>query len=413
MWLVSGFDGIVDDWEQRKLGELMSFSNGVNAEKHAYGHGIKMISVMDILDKGRLTYETVRNSVQLEPSAERVARVNNDDLVFVRSSETPTEAGWAKVYSSETPAVHSGFTIKGKKLGLYDGLFVESFLNTIGRHQLNAFASGSTHFNIGQSALIQTTVSFPLLAEQHQIADLIELLEGALALHERKLALLKKLKTAYLQQLFPENGNTTPRLRFAEFADDWEQRKLGDVVTRLKSYPLSRDVETTKNSGYRYIHYGDIHTRVADVIDNENMLPKIYPGKYETIETGDLCLADASEDYQDIAAPSVLLAEHKDNIVAGLHTIALRPEDTDPLFLYFLFKAPAFRHYVYREGQGLKVFGISARSILNYTYVFPSITEQAKIVKLLRDFDTTIALHQRKLESVRELKQAYLQKLFV
>lgn len=175
----------------------------------------------------------------------------------------------------------------------------------------------------------------------------------------------------------------------------WEQRKLGDVVTRLKSYPLSRDVETTENSGYRYIHYGDIHTRVADVIDDESVLPQINPGKYEPIETGDLCLADASEDYQDIAAPSVLLAEHKDNVVAGLHTIALRPDDADPLFLYFLFKAPDFRHYVYREGQGLKVFGISAWSVLDYTCAFPSMTEQAEIVKLLRSFDTAIALHQQ------------------
>ena len=209
-----------------------------------------------------------------------------------------------------------------------------------------------------------------------------------------------------------KGGRNVPELRFKGFTGDWEQRKLGELVSRLKSYPLSRNVETSEDSGYRYIHYGDIHTRIADVIKDETVLPKIFAGNYNTIEIGDLCLADASEDYQDIAAPSILLAKHKDSIVAGLHTIALRPHAINPLFLYFSFMAPDFRHYVYREGQGLKVFGISASNIFKYKYVFPSADEQTRIVELLSALDRIIVLHERKLELLKKLKEAYLQQIF-
>ena len=92
-----------------------------------------------------------------------------------------------------------------------------------------------------------------------------------------------------------------PELRFNGFTDDWEQVKLSELVTKEKSYSLSRDVETEKETETRYIHYGDIHTGIADKITNKNQLPFIKEDSYEPLLKGDLILADASEDYQGIA----------------------------------------------------------------------------------------------------------------
>jgi type I restriction enzyme S subunit len=63
----------------------------------------------------------------------------------------------------------------------------------------------------------------------------------------------------------------TPEIRFKGFTNVWEQRKLGEVVNKLRSYPLSRDVETEEITGYKYIHYGDIHKQVADIITNDDL----------------------------------------------------------------------------------------------------------------------------------------------
>jgi type I restriction enzyme S subunit len=210
-----------------------------------------------------------------------------------------------------------------------------------------------------------------------------------------------------------ENRRMVPLIRFKGFTDAWEQRKLGELVSRVKSYPLSRDVETNKNTGYRYIHYGDIHTRVANLVTDTQQVPNIKPGHYDLLEKGDVILADASEDYEDIAAPAVLLTTNADHVVSGLHTIALRPNDEMiSLYLYFLIKSPNFREYGRKQGQGLKVFGISTSKVLSYKFPLPATEEQTLISNTLFRLTEAIALHQRKLDLLQKMKKGYLQKLF-
>lgn len=203
-----------------------------------------------------------------------------------------------------------------------------------------------------------------------------------------------------------------PELRFEGFHDDWKQRKLSDMVDTVKSYALSRSFETEKNTGTKYIHYGDIHTKKADKITNKSSIPNIKVGNYEYLRMGDVIIADASEDYQGIAMPAVIFEETVFNIVAGLHTIVLRPHLIDPIYLYYLFYSNSFRKYGYRVGTGMKVFGISKSNVLKFQTLFPSMTEQVRISTLLVKLDNAIALHQRKLEQLRELKKAALQTLF-
>ncbi|MGB2872353.1 restriction endonuclease subunit S [Psychrobacillus psychrotolerans] len=203
-----------------------------------------------------------------------------------------------------------------------------------------------------------------------------------------------------------------PDIRFAGFTDAWEQRKLDSISDRVKSYSLSRDVETIEDTGYKYIHYGDIHTKVAVVIDEFSNLPNIKARNYDLLEKGDLVVADASEDYQGIATPAVITVDTPYKLVAGLHTIALRPKQVDSLFLYYMFNSPTFRRYGYKTGTGMKVFGISVSNLLKFEGMFPLLEEQTKIAIILKQLDDTIALHQRKLELLKDTKKSLLQKMF-
>lgn len=209
-----------------------------------------------------------------------------------------------------------------------------------------------------------------------------------------------------------ETEKRVPELRFKGFVEDWEQRKLETLVDRIKSYSLSREVESVEYTGYKYIHYGDIHTKVANIIEESSTLPNIRVGNYDLLNKGDLVLADASEDYQGIAMPAIVTMSPSYNLVAGLHTIALRPIFADSMFLYYLIHSPIFRKYGYKIGTGMKVFGISVTNILKFESKFPSVNEQKKIGKLLKKMDETIALHQRKIVHLVKLKQSYLIKMF-
>lgn len=203
-----------------------------------------------------------------------------------------------------------------------------------------------------------------------------------------------------------------PVVRFKGFTDDWEQVKLGKTVKREKSYPLTRSAETNDNTNYRYIHYGDIHTGRATIINQASDLPKIKQSDYLTLKSGDIIVADASEDYKGIADAALLTSTFGENIVAGLHTIAMSPINTSSLFLYYKFQTSDFKKYGRKTGTGLKVFGISSNNLLKYSFFTPSETEQERIGKLLFILEKTITLYQQQLGMLDKLKQSLLQQLF-
>ncbi|WP_367376317.1 restriction endonuclease subunit S [Lentilactobacillus kefiri] len=208
-----------------------------------------------------------------------------------------------------------------------------------------------------------------------------------------------------------DNQAKYPQLRFKGFTDPWEKRTLGQTTTKAKSYSLSRDVERDHETGYRYIHYGDIHTGVADIVTEHTKLPNIEPANYDELRVNDLVVADASEDYQGIAEPAVVVGLPT-HLVAGLHTITLRPSSASSLYLYYLLHTDSFKHFGYQMGTGLKVFGISWSNLSKFTFMIPSRPEQEMIVKLIESVDNLIAVNQRKLAKLKELKQGYLQKMF-
>ncbi|WP_242952978.1 restriction endonuclease subunit S [Weissella paramesenteroides] len=256
-------------------------------------------------------------------------------------------------------------------------------------------------------------ISSPIEEEQEKIGSFFKLLNHLITVNQRKVDLLKKKKTGYLQKLFPKNGQNNPELRFKGFTDAWEKRRLGDVVNKVKSYSLSHDVECNESTGYKYIHYGDIHTGIADIINKKSVLPNIKPNQYDTLSVNDLIVADASEDYQGIASPAVIQALPDENLVAGLHTIALRPQATNATFLYHLLHTGNFKHFGYRTGTGLKVFGISWPNLSKFEFNLPSQKEQDEVVDLLRLLDNLIVVNQRKVDLLKKEKKALLQKMFI
>ena len=164
-------------------------------------------------------------------------------------------------------------------------------------------------------------------------------------------------------------------------------------------------------TGFRYIHYGDIHKQVADIITSDEQLPSIKTGDYIPLCQGDLVLADASEDYTGIAEPSVILYEPTEKVIAGLHTIALRPSNTDSLYLYYLLHTEKFKRFGGHVGTGLKVFGITFNNLSLFETSLPSLEEQRKISSLFRCLDNTITLHKRKLEEYKKQKKGVTQLL--
>ena len=264
------FKGFIEDWEQRTLSTLMDFSNGINAPKENYGKGRKMISVMDILSKEPISYDNIRNSVEVDSKTESNNKVENGDIVFVRSSEVRNEVGWAKAYLENEFALYSGFTIRGKKIFDFDAFFVELSINGKNREQIESKAGGSTRFNVSQSILKSVVISEPSLVEQKKISAFFKQLDDTIALHQRKLTLLEQLKQTYQLGMFPHNGGSIPALRFAGFSEPWEQRKLNDLYEKGGS---GGTPQSTNKSYYKgdipFLGISDISASNGYIYDTE------------------------------------------------------------------------------------------------------------------------------------------------
>ncbi len=203
-----------------------------------------------------------------------------------------------------------------------------------------------------------------------------------------------------------------PEVRFSGFNDEWVPKKLDDLVIQIRSYPISRRFESQEKTSLKYIHYGDIHTGVAKKVKNDSSIPYIKPGEYELLQQGDFVVADASEDYKGIAAPCIIVDKPNNGLVAGLHTIAMRPIKVDPYFLFNLFNTEIFEKFGQVMGTGIKVFGITYTNLSRFIANLPELEEQEKIGALFEKIDKAIELQEKLVEENKNFKKSMLQKMF-
>ncbi|WP_174819883.1 restriction endonuclease subunit S [Paenibacillus koleovorans] len=346
-----------------------------------------MISVMDILAKESLTYEKIRNSVSVDNKIEEKNKVENGDLVFVRSSEASEEVGWAKAYLQDEYALYSGFSIRGKRKNNYDPYFVELSLNNVNRKQIESKAGGSTRFNVSQEILNSIIIIEPSLDEQVKISSFFKHLDHLITLHQRKLNNVKNLKAGLLQKMFPKERNEFPEVRFPEFTNAWEQRRLGELCNEFRSgeFIKASDISTLGD----YPVYGGNGIRGHANAYN-------HDGEFALIgRQGALC------GNMQYSYGKAYFTEHAVAVSAN--------NENDTRFLYYLFGKMNLGQY---SGQSAQP-GLAVGNLIELKTLVPIKAEQSKISVLFSRLDHLITRHQCKLEHLQKQKKALLQQMFV
>ena len=190
-------------WEEHPLSDYLSFQNGVNADREAYGKGVKLISVRDILSGRPIMYDMISGAVQIDDATLSRYSVAYGDVLFQRSSENYEDAGTANVYLDDKIATFSGFVIRGKKIAEYNPVFMYCALNdACVRKQITRKAQGAQHVNVGQDTLASVIISVPSLPEQQRIADFFTALDAQIENERALLEDWRQLKKGLLQQMF-------------------------------------------------------------------------------------------------------------------------------------------------------------------------------------------------------------------
>lgn len=219
-----------------------------------------------------------------------------------------------------------------------------------------------------------------------------------------------------------EKQISIPQLRFPEFKDKWNEEKMGEIYSFKVTNSFSRDNLNYEEGTVKNIHYGDIHTKFQTLFDitketvpfinSDISIDRISEDNY--CKEGDLILADASEDLNDVGKSIEIFNLNNEKLLAGLHTILARPnlEKLDIGFGGYLFKSNKVRTKIQKEAQGSKVLSISATRLTNITLDFPSKDEQKKIVECFSSIDEKIQSLKKKHSLLEQYKKGVMQKLF-
>ena len=171
---------------------------------------------MDILNNPFITYDCIRASVNATEKEKQEFNVEYGDILFQRSSETLEDVGHANVYLDSRTALFGGFTIRGKKKGVYNPLFFKYLLDSpTARKKVIVKGAGAQHFNIGQEGLSKVVLSFPSIQEQNRIAVFMNLLDQRIAIQNKVIEKYESLIKALRYHIF----STIEPVKEVSFAD--------------------------------------------------------------------------------------------------------------------------------------------------------------------------------------------------
>jgi type I restriction enzyme S subunit len=267
--------------------------------------------------------------------------------------------------------------------------------------------------DVGSMKAYPTT--YPSKAEQQKIAECLSSVDELIAAQARKVEVLKAHKNGLMQQLFPREGETQPRLRLPEFEDagEWCEGKL----INLSSEPLSNGVFNDPKkvgSGYKLINVSDMYIETA--IDESRLtLLELSPSDFEANQVipGDIFFTRSSLVKSGIAVSNIYLGS-SNNVTYDGHLIRFRPSPSkvSPLFAHYLFKTEPIRAQLIARGKTATMTTIGQADVASVTLFCPDKTEQQRIAACLSSLDALIVAGKQKLEALKTHKKGLMQQLF-
>ena len=247
----------------------------------------------------------------------------------------------------------------------------------------------------------ETTFSIPCeTAEQTSIGNFFRTLDDTITLYKRKLDGLKELKKGYLQQMLPQAGENAPRLRFAGFSELWERRKLGQLGSVVMNRRIFKE-QTSENGEIPFYKIGTFGSEPDAFISRE--LFEEYKAKYPYPQVGDVLISASGSIGRTVEYIGKDEYFQDSNIVWLEHD-----ERLDNSFLKQFYTVVKWNGL---EGSTIK--RLYNRNILDTKIFMPQVPEQTCIGIFFRSLDEQILAQQNKLDKIKQLKAAYLQKMFI
>ena len=391
------FAGFTDPWEQRKLGEVASFSKG-----SGYSKADIRESGIPLFLYGRMytQYETRVDSVDTF-AAPRPGTLysKGTEIVVPASGESAEDIARASAITREGIALGGDLNVVYPQRMVTPLFLAYGLSHGSSQKMLAQKAQGKTVVHIHASDLKGLGIAFPDVTEQQAIGTFFSSLDDLITLHQRKYDKLVVFKKSMLEKMFPKDGESVPEIRFAGFTDPWEQRKLGEFGSVAMCKRIYKE-QTSEQGDVPFFKIGTFGADPDAFISNE--LFEDYKRTYPYPTPGTLLISAAGSIGRIVEYQGEKAYFQDSNIVWLEHDHRLNDAFLKPLYSKIEWGL---------EGSTIK--RLYNKDLLSAEVTIPDGREQKEIGQFFAKLDSLITLHQRKLELLRNIKKSLLDKMFV
>src|SRR5574337_1211595 len=384
------FEGFTDDWEERKLNEVAIFYNG------------QRIPIDSSLRKqGEYPYYGATGIIDYV-----------EDYIFDGEFVLLAEDG-ANITMRNSPIAYltqGKFWLNNHAhiMAMKDGS--NNFLvQLLEKQNYEKYNSGTAQPKLNSQVVKSLNFLFPTKEEQKKIGSFFKQLDNTIALHQRKLDLLKEQKKGYLQKMFPKNGAKVPELRFAGFADDWEERKLSDLFIKGGSGGTPKSTNKAFYDGdIPFLGISDITKSNGFINNTEKHISSdgLNSSAAWIVSKGAISLAM----YASVGKLAILNIDAATS--QAFYNMIFDDYDLRDLVYQRLNKANELSEWNKLISTGTQS-NLNADKVKNFQMYLSKKHDEIKLIStFFKQIDNTIALHQRKLDLLKEQKKGYLQKMF-
>lgn len=378
------FPGFDDDWEERKLSE-----------------------VVNSVDTGKSKFDKEGSSGEY-PILGSTSVIGYDDEYdyegdFILTARVGANAGSLYRYAGKVK-------ISDNTVFIQTSQNIEFLYQLLVRFDIKKLSFGTGQPLVKASELKSLELMMPTdIREQMRIGTYFSNLDHLITLHQRKLEKLKEYKKGMLKKMFPKSGEKVPEVRFPGFTDDWEQRKFAELVTIERGgspRPIDKFITQDEN-GLNWVKIGDAPehgnyiTQTAEKIKPEGL------SKTREVHPGDLILSNS----MSFGRPYIMAIDGC--IHDGWLTIRDTEKRFDLKFLCTLLGTDSMLNQYKAMAAGSTVNNLNKELVGGTTVLYPNMEEQIKLGSYFSNLDHLITLHQRKLEMIKEFKKGCLQQMFV
>ncbi|MGE6402804.1 restriction endonuclease subunit S [Bacillus cereus] len=386
------FSGFTDFWEKCAVKEICSISTGKS-------------NTQDKVDDGRYPFY-VRSQI-----IERSNRYLYDEESVLTVGDG---VGTGKVFHYVNgkydlhQRVYRMFNFNSDILPKY---FYYYFSNHFYQRVMTMTAKTSVD-SVRYEMISEMNILFPSLEEQKRISGFIDYLDNLIVSQQKKLNKAKAMKSAYLSEMFPADGERKPKRRFAGYTEDWRGCVLGDLIEKLyNGQTPSRFKDENWNGEINWLSSGELNRGIVN-----STIEKITD-----VGQKDANLKIVPKDTFVIAITGLEATGTRGNCaILGIDTtlnqscMAIFPKESvlDSAFLFQWYRKVG-EEYGIKYTQGTKQQSYNAELIKLLPITVPKIDEQKKIGKFFTNLDNLITSQQQKLDKLKDMKKAYLNEMFI